>query len=50
MYIDDVIIFSKDFIIYIKYFYIVFLLFVKIEISIKINKVFLNYFTVQFLS
>ena len=49
MYIDNVIIFLKDFIMYIKYFYTVFSLFVKIGISIKVNKVFLNYFTVQFL-
>ena len=46
MYINNVIIFLKDFIIYIKYFHVVFLLFIKIKISIKINKVFLNYLTV----
>ena len=45
MYINNVIIFLKDFIIYIKHFYVVFLLFIKIEIFIKINKAFLNYFT-----
>ena len=46
MYINNVIIFLKDFIIYIKYFYAVFSLFIKIEIFIKTNKTFLNYFTI----
>ena len=44
MYINNIIIFLKDFIIYIKYFYTVFLLFIKIRIFIKANKAFLNYF------
>ena len=48
-YIDDVVIFSKDLVTHVKHLHAVFSLFVKIGISIKANKAFLGYPTVQLL-